>query len=73
METEIRRYRDAYGSQATAIRDAYGPGWKVTLVRGKSSKSRWCSSLAMVKRVLAAWGYSWTEVDRWVGRTIPTA
>ena len=73
MGTEVRHYADAYGQRAVAVRDMYGPGWKVTLTNGQGSKSRWCSSLSMVSCVLNIWGFGWTEVDRWVGRTIQTA
>jgi len=62
MGETVKRYRDAYGQYATAIKDTYGPGWKLTFRRRGESYTRHCRSYQQIARILDANGYEWTEV-----------
>jgi hypothetical protein len=58
------KFRDAYGQEAVAIFGAKYGEWRVTFLRGRGSYTRTCRSLPMVRRILDANGYEWTEVER---------
>lgn len=64
-EREVRRYRDCYGREAVAIRDALGNGWKLTFLRGQFGYTRKCKSYQQMRRVMDVNGYGWVEVDKW--------
>ncbi|MBQ1450459.1 MAG: hypothetical protein IIZ12_05970 [Eggerthellaceae bacterium] len=58
----VKRYRDAYGQCATAIKNTYDNGWKLTFRRRGESYTRNCRSEQDIRRILDANGHSWTEV-----------
>ena len=63
MSETVKRFRDCYGQCATAIRNSYDSGWKLTFRRRDKSYTRKCRSIQEVHRVLDANGYEWAEVD----------
>ena len=64
MGRDVRRFRDAYGQRAVLVPNSHDNGWKLTLFnkQGMRPYTRACRSFASAKQVLAANGYSWTEV-----------
>ena len=62
MGETIKRFRDADGQMATAVKNTYDNGWKLTFRRRSESHTRNCRSLQDVLRVLEANGKEFKEV-----------
>lgn len=65
------KYRDAYGQEAVAIFNAVYGEWNITFLPKceddlrKKKPTKRCKSEGMIKVILKADGYEWTEVGRW--------
>ena len=57
-------YRDAYGSTAKCV-PCEGGYYSVTVRMGDVSQHRLCPDMAHAMRFINAYGFSWTEVERW--------